>query len=85
MKTLQDLQNEEILRYIDGAVEALPKKLRELFVADLVRFSIDEDGNIGLKIQKELEDEKADELYIKISEYFEKNPSPQFEQVTVLH
>ena len=84
MKTLQELKNEAIYDYIDDMVDSLSKDLKGAFEKDLARFVIDKEGNLSLKIEPNLDDKQAEEIYLAICKFIDTNPSPCFEQV-VLH
>lgn len=84
MKSLQELQHEAIYKYIDDVVESLPRRVRRSFEEDRVRFLIDKDGNIALKVDPKLDDKKAEEVYLLVCKYFDENPSPYLDPI-VLH
>lgn len=84
MKTLQELQDDQIFKYIDKAVESFPKKIRKVFEEDKVRFVVDKDANLGIKGLESLEDGLAEEVCTAICRYFEENPSPYLDPI-ILH
>ena len=84
MKTLQDIQDDQIFKYMDKAVESLPKKIRKVFEEDRIRFIIDKEDRIGIKGLEDLDEKLADEVCMLLCKYFEENPSP-FLSPIVLH
>lgn len=81
MKTLQEIETEAILSYVDSLVEAMPRKIRKMFKREQIWFVIGSNDQLELKGDPSLKKEDLEEACCLIFEYLYDHPCPKFEPV----